>query len=348
MVRRTVARPVVRAAWSLPALLRPWRRLFIASLATAIALAWWFDRREMFLRVVEMSSFLLWVGGLAVYVGTFKVSMWREKSTPEAAAAPGGLDHYDAAWLSGGAWRMVATAMAMQVQRGAALIEPGPPPAASDAPPPVSRWRVLRADTAKHPVERAVASVARDGEIDPQAARRALAAIARDTGRRLREAGLAERRTSFGSWRLAALVAGQAVLVVALMHLIHALAAQHDDATVSDFCFVMVAVGWLALCAMSAGRLTAVGAQTLKPHQYEAKRASVWRARALGEAPEADRAELGARHPLDAMSVALLASSSVVDDPRFSAVWHLWPQGACNDAWRGSGEVRSIHDEGND
>ena len=276
---------MTRVPWRLPALLRPGRRLFVATLVAAFALAWWRDRRERFLPVVQMSGFLFWIGGLAVDVGTFKVSTWRERAPSDVAAKrQARLDPYEAAWLNGGAWRRVATAMAMQVRRGTAVIEPG----------------------------------------------------------------LAQRRTAFGSWRLAALAVAQAVLVVVLMRLSHDLDSQNDDASVSDFCFAMLAVGWLAICAMPAGRLTATGAHSLKPYQQQANAASLRRAQALGEAPEASRAGLGARHPLDAMSVALLASSTVVDDPRFAAAWRLWPRQGCNDAWRGSGDVGSIPDDGSD
>ena len=332
-----------RPPWRLPGLLRPGRRLFCAALAGAVALAWWFDQREMFWRIAGAYGVAFWLGGVATYCGLWKAAGWLETPTAGDAAVPAPLDPYEAAWLSGGAWRMVATALAMQVQRGVAVIEPSPELVPENSPPAPSRWRVVRADTPAHPVERAVASVARDGAIDVREARLAVEAMARDTGRRMRDAGLALHRNAFGAGRLAALAVVEAVLVLALMRLPHLLDSRATATAVFDLVFAMLAAGVVGVCSISSGRLTDAGGRALKPHLERANGASVARAKALGEEPEAGRARLGAQHPVDCMTVAVFACSAVVDDPRFDAAWHLWPESVKSDAWRGSGNVHSIH-----
>ncbi len=328
---------LVDARLRLPALLRPGRRLLIASYALALGLAWWCERREMFWVVVGAPAWACWLGAVGVWVGLL-TGMARIDVPMADDPVPASLDPYDAAWLRGGTWRMVATAMAMQVQRGSAVVERDP---RATNERPLARWRVTREDAPAHAVERAIARAAPEGVVDVQEARRAVQPLARDAGRRLRAAGLAEFRGAIPVWQLGALIVCGAVLVLAAMRFGHLF----DDERGSPFDMIlaMIAAGMLALFVMPADRTTASGKLALMPPRSRAKDVSVARALALGQAPEAERAAQAARRPVDAMTLAVYANSAVVGDPRFAGAWHLWPEDARFAAWRDGDDAGSIH-----
>ena len=323
----------------LPSLLRPGRRLLVAAYALAFALAWWCEQREMFWLVVGAPAWESWIGAVAAWAGVLLVIARLDVPMADDPV-PANLEPYDAAWLGGGAWRMAAVAMAMQVQRGAAVIEPDP---RGTRERPLMRWRVTREDAPGDAVERALAGVAREGVVDVGAAHRALRALSRDAGRRLRAAGLAPSRNDIPALQLGALLACGVVLVLAAMRFLHTLDDGRLDSP-SDLLLAMLAAGVLALFVMPPGRTTAAGRLALKPHHARAETASVARARLLGETPEAGRAAQAAAHPVGAMTLAVYAGSAVVDDPRFHGAWLVWPLHASTGAWSGAGQVRGLHD----
>lgn len=336
-------RRLVGARLRLPGLLRPGRRLLIASVALAFGLAWWCERREMFWVVVGAPAWACWLGAVGVWVGLV-TAMARVEVPMADDPVPASLDPYDAAWLRGGTWRMVATAMAMQVQRGSAVIELD---SRATNERPLARWRVTRADAPAHAVERAIARAAPEGIVDVLEARRAVRPLACDAGRRLRAAGLAEFRGAIPVWQLGALIVCGAVLLLAAMRFGHTF-DDMDRGSPFDLFLPMIAAGMLALFVMPADRTTASGRLALHPHLRRAQHASATRALALGQAPEADRAAQAAQRPIDVMTLAVYANSAVVDDPRFASAWHLWPGEARIAAWHGGGNVSSIHASAND
>lgn len=338
MRRRPSRGTILGARLRLSPLLRPGLRLLASVYALAAGLAWWLDDREMLHAVVAAPGWLCWIVAIAVWFGLIRAIAF--VGVPMADdPVPAALEPYDAAWLSGGTWRMVAVAMAMQVQRGSAAITHDP---RVEGHPPRSLWRVTREDAPAHAVERAVASVSREDLVDVREAYRAVRPLARDAGRRLRAAGLAEFRDAIPAWQLGGLLLCGAVLVFAAMRFIHSL-DDIDHASPADFFLMLLAAGVVVFFDMPAGRTTASGTLALSPLRHQAQDASAARALALGKAAAAERAALAAQHPVRVMTLAVYADSAVVDDPRFDEAWHLWPIGALFDAWRGGGDVRSIH-----
>ena len=135
---------------------------------------------------------------------------WRGGSAARESTARDMLDPYEAAWLSGGARRMTATAIATLAARGVLLARPAGVVSTS---PPIGIDMSVAPD-ARHPAEQACLSAVADGGLRFGAASVAVEPVAWRCEQRLIAAGIATDESTLPAHRALAL-AGATLLLLA-------------------------------------------------------------------------------------------------------------------------------------
>lgn len=209
--RRHAAKPSPAAmpAWTVPFALRRGHRLAFAAIALAGAVGWMAHGTGVASMLPSMSG-PAFIGVALCGTPLLAWLAWRGGSAARESTARDMLDPYEAAWLSGGARRMTATAIATLAGRGVLLARPAGVVSTS---PPIGVNMSVPPD-ARHPAEQACLSAIADGGLRFGAANMAVEPVAWRCEQRLIAAGIATDDSALPVPRALAL-AGATLLLLA-------------------------------------------------------------------------------------------------------------------------------------
>jgi len=330
LYRRTFQSPAPRDVWPevderfsppapapamlrLPAALQPGWMLAIAGLLAALALAMLLNRLGVLDASHDVSGpgflhFAVPATMLLVVLGCLSTAPFQRGSPRDT------LDLYEAAWLSGGKGRVVATAIGLLVDRGRLALRTTAE-GVGRRRHAVTRLVVVQEapQGALHPVEGACLQAARDGILRFQRADIALRSWSMRIGARLRRAGLAGDDATIAPARAAVAIVTGAWLAVELERIGHAIGTFRP---MGFLVFLTLAT------AVSFVLLTLRGGGT-----WRGERAL----RGLGESlraertPAEERASRSGRAPRIAprllpMTLALLGPAAVLAQPGFGGL----------------------------
>ena len=296
--------------WLVPSVLRKGHRLAFAAIAAAALCG--IGGLPGGLRALSGPTFVLLALGAIALVAWFGL---RRSDAAGPIDERDTLDPHEAAWLAGGLQRMVATALALMVDRGQLYLRTAQTTSGKTTISAVQCALVPDAPPPTHPVEAACRAAVRDGVLSFGRAADAIAPFARATDRRLVAAGLASDDARLESRHARALLAAGTIFALMTARLLPGLASGRP---VGLLVLLMIADA-LLMFALAARRWRATprGQALLKR-----LRASVDRARASsGKQGATSAPATTAGLPL---ALALLGAVAVMNDERFSGFVHAF------------------------
>ncbi len=291
--------PPPPSTWRLPQPLRGERRLALASLAAALGAGVVLQSTGLARLLPTMAgpSFVVLATGVTALLAALA---WRSRLAPTFTATRDVLEPYEAAWLTGGAPRMTATAIATLVARGVLRVRDPATPGAG-ALPPLGIDMTVALDC-RHPVEHACLSAVADGGLRHGAASRAVEAMAWRVEQRLVAAGLAREEAALPPLRVLALGGMVALLCLETERLVAAMGTQRPV----GFLVALMVAAVVGILVMSQPRRRASGRAEAVLKKLRLANG------AARKTPREGRAL--------SLAVALMGAYAVTADPRFAGL----------------------------